>query len=221
MERIKTITSDQKYTLVREDYNAVADWYDRTYDATREFKEQLQDFVDTLPLKSKVLDVGAGTGKESTVIAEISNVTAFDISEVMLQKLKKAHPEITTVLGNMTNLPFSDNTFSGLWSCRSIIHIPYEDLDKTLREYHRVLQPYGSLGLLFLPSDDPSQDVEEQFLPQPEVKDDGITYYRNLYSSTVMSRLLRETGFFIRKEMDTRGMDNETLHYIRAAKINV
>ena len=174
MEIKKTVPPEAIYQLVREDYEAVAEWYDNKYDASREFAFQLHDFMNALPTNPKVLDIGAGTGKESLLLSKKSRVTAFDLSEAMLKRLKKLHPKIETKIGNMINLSFPENDFDGIWSCRSIIHIPYSDLERTLGGFNRVLKQGGTLGLIFLTPEEIGKEIVEEFLPETEAKIEGL-----------------------------------------------
>lgn len=210
------MSKQQKYDLVIKDYYAIANWYDGKYDASKEFKLQLQSFISSLPSNAKVLDVASGTGKESSVIAKHASVTALDISQEMLKKLSSRIHNITTIIGTMVDLPFEDKSFDAIWSSRGIIHIPREDIQKVIQEFKRVLKIGGLLGLIFLENTDEVEYIEE-FLPETEASNnEGLIYYRNLYSEKFIIDILKKEGCIIEKSEVCMDMDQEQNRYIQA-----
>lgn len=209
----------EKYRLIKDDYAAVADWYQKTYDATREMNDELKDFTADLKPRQTVLDAGCGPGKESIFMSENFVVTALDISPEMLEFVKNANPNIKTILGDLNKLEFEESSFDGIWTCRTIIHIPVEDLDNVFGEFARVLKKGGTLGMVTL---SPTQNVdhEEQFLPEEEGSDPTgkLVYYRNLYSTQLLTQKLETAGFKIITSHVKSDADSEPFVYIKAVK---
>lgn len=95
----------------------------------------------------KVLDAGAGTGRLSVKLAAAgAEVTALDISSDMLQKISQKNGEIETVLGNMEELPFEDNTFDFVFSSMAMVHL--KKVDQFLDECYRVVKDDGLVLVL-------------------------------------------------------------------------
>lgn len=95
----------------------------------------------------KVLDAGAGTGRLTGRLHEAgAQVTALDISPDMLSILSQKYPEIETVVGDMEDMPFKDETFDLVFSSMALVHL--KKLDPFLDEAYRVLKNEGKLILL-------------------------------------------------------------------------
>jgi len=101
-----------------------------------------------------VLEIGAGTGRiTQELLAQSRSVTAFDVSESMLTKLRerlKTHPNIhklTTVLGDARDVDLAASSADIVLCVNCISHIP--DFEKVYREAYRLLREKGNLILNF------------------------------------------------------------------------
>jgi ubiquinone/menaquinone biosynthesis C-methylase UbiE len=99
------------------------------------------------PETKRVLDLGAGTGRISLLMAkEGYDVTSFDQSDVMLktieEKSKEENLSLTLIKGDAFNLPFQDNTFDACVSLRVLWHLPHPE--KVISEVQRVLKKDGT-----------------------------------------------------------------------------
>ena len=107
--------------------------------------------VDALELKpgQRVLEVGAGTGRDSEIIAgRLGGTGALfcqDLAPAMLarnrQRLAAAGLQAELSLGNASYLPFPDHYFDGLYQFGGIGEFP--DIAGFLREAVRVVKPGG------------------------------------------------------------------------------
>jgi ubiquinone/menaquinone biosynthesis C-methylase UbiE len=100
----------------------------------------------------RILDVGAGAGqilghlvRESELDAEL---VGYDLSHQMLCRARTRlnSPRPSYVAGDMTHLPFADNTFDCITCGWVIEYLP--DPRPGLREFARVLRPNGRLLML-------------------------------------------------------------------------
>ena len=99
----------------------------------------------------KILDVGAGPGFISIILAEAGyNVTAFDFSESMIEEAKAnaldLADSIKFVQGNAMDLPFKDKTFDVVFSRNLTWNLP--DPGAAYNHWTRVLKD-GGLMLVF------------------------------------------------------------------------
>ena len=104
-----------------------------------------------------VLDVATGTGDFAILSAKMLNpsqLIGVDISEGMMEigrdKVRKERLEsvISMVKGDCMQLPFADNSFDAVTAAFGIRN--FEDLERGLREMHRVLKEGGHLSIVEL-----------------------------------------------------------------------
>lgn len=102
--------------------------------------------------KSKWLNLGAGDGRYNTIIlTKAHSVTAQDIDLGSLSKLWHNTPidlrgKLETIQSNIVNpLPFSNNSYDGIF-CSGLLHLfPKHILINILSEINRVLKNNGNL----------------------------------------------------------------------------
>ena len=91
-----------------------------------------------------VLDVAAGTGASSAVLARTgAKVTALDISPGMLAMGRQHHPGINYVVGDAGSMPFADATFDAVTVSFGLRNM--SDPQQVLTELTRVTKPGGRL----------------------------------------------------------------------------
>lgn len=144
--------------FARNYYKGIASTYDQNVDITftlyNENESEVRNYmIDLLELKPdfKVLEVSAGTGKDSELILNRLNsqgqLFCLDISPDMLLNAKKRlvnFPTYTEVVcGTACDLPFDDNSFDALYCFAGVGHFP--DLPKGLKEMARVVKPGGKV----------------------------------------------------------------------------
>ena len=127
-------------------YDQYAVYYDQKTAYLDSFEQnKLLPFLGNRNNK-KILEVGAGTGRLSSRLAEYGAlVTAFDISPEILKVLHKKNKNIATVIGDAESLPFPNNTFDIVTAAFLIVHL--KELKYFFNEAYRVLKPSGLLAL--------------------------------------------------------------------------
>lgn len=103
------------------------------------------------PAPSKILEVGAGTGVMSTLLAELGyTVTASDISKGMLDEARRKARDrrlaIAFEIADAEALPFGEKSFDAVFGRHILWTLPYPD--RALGEWCRVLKPGGRLVLV-------------------------------------------------------------------------
>ena len=94
----------------------------------------------------RLLDAGCGKGRYARVLLEQNpdaRLTGLDISERMLHSVP---PGIGKVSGILTELPFADAAFDGVYATESLEHAV--DIERAVAEMCRILRPGGKLAII-------------------------------------------------------------------------
>ena len=122
-----------------------------TYQAARpEYPPEIEQWLTTdlnVSAKSKVLDLGAGTGKFSArLLAVGARVLAVDAVPEMLAQLTATQPEVEARQGSAEELPLESASVDAV-VCAQAFH--WFASEQSLNEIRRVLKPKGHLGLVW------------------------------------------------------------------------
>ena len=178
--------------IVKSGYNKIADRYlaERGGDTKGTANVRLlNDFIDLLAPKSKVLDAGCGAGLPiAQMLAEHFDVIGVDFSREQVERAKKNVPNAHFTCQDMTELDFPDESLDGIVSYYAIIHIPREEHKGLFTNFHRMLRTSG-IALLCLGAENLANDIEEDFL--------GARMYWSHYDSETYLKMLKDSGFSI------------------------
>ncbi|MDG6110110.1 methyltransferase domain-containing protein [Dactylosporangium aurantiacum] len=109
------------------------------------------------PVDGPILDLAAGTGRWTAVLAEThgaDRVIALDLSAAMLRQVHAGLPDVATVRGSALNLPFRDASLGAVNIWNALQSLP--DQAAAIAEVGRCLRPGGTFTLMtFRPSTDP------------------------------------------------------------------
>ena len=106
------------------------------------------------PPGSRVLEAGCGTGCQTCIITSHSpdtEIISVDISKTSLAtaqaKLRNlGRPGHQFIMGDLTRLPFRENTFDHIFVCFVLEHLP--NPGKALRVLRDLLKPGGSITVI-------------------------------------------------------------------------
>jgi len=109
-------------------------------------------FIGNLSDTSSITDIGCGTGGQTIFLANNlkGHITAVDFLPEFIESLdrqvKREHltNRITTVVGGMANLDFSEQSLDLIWAEGSIYNIGYQ---KGLKEWRKFLKPGGYIAV--------------------------------------------------------------------------
>lgn len=108
--------------------------------------------IPDLPVRPDILDIGCGPGRQTLTLAEVTggNIIGFDFYPQFLAQLESSALErgldgrISTVQGDMNDLPFESGSFDLIWSEGAIYIMGFE---KGLREWRTYLRPEGAIAV--------------------------------------------------------------------------
>ena len=123
-------------------------------------------------------------------------------------------------VGNVTELPFEDESFATVYASHLIEHLGYqEELPKALAGIHRVLKPGGKL-MVSVPDLDtlaalfvsPTLDVNERFHVMRIMfggQTDEWDFHKVGFTLPIMSHFLAQAGFSEIRQTDGFGLFND------------
>jgi ubiquinone/menaquinone biosynthesis C-methylase UbiE len=108
----------------------------------------VQRILENYPIdmNTKILDVGCGTGNNTTLLYNITGaqVHGIDQSEGMIEKAKKKCEEIVYIMGNAVNLEeIGDEEYDVVFMTDVIHHI--KDIETMFKNIYRILRKNGAV----------------------------------------------------------------------------
>ena len=155
------MTDSPTLALTRRNYDAMAqryaDWVPAVFAEQTFDLAMLRAFAELVGGQGNpnTLDVGCGPGHVTDWLTRTGlPVRGIDLSPVMVDLARRAHPDLRFDEGSMLDLDVADASAGGVLAYFSIIHTPPADLPTALAEFARVLTPGGFLLLAFQTGDD-------------------------------------------------------------------
>ncbi len=111
-------------------------------------------FINNLSNKTKIADLGCGTGFQTMVLAENTEatITALDLYAGSIDKLnceagkRGLQIRVKGIVGSMDNLPFQNEEFDIIWSEGAIANIGFE---KGLNHWKNFLKKDGYIAVTY------------------------------------------------------------------------
>jgi len=91
-----------------------------------------------------ILEVGCNTGNQLSLLQSqrYKNLYGIEVYDPAVESAKKQTKNINIIQGSAFDLPFKDNYFDLVFTSGLLIHINPKDIEKTMREIHRVSKKY-------------------------------------------------------------------------------
>jgi ubiquinone/menaquinone biosynthesis C-methylase UbiE len=155
--------------------------------------KELTLITNALKPKSKVLDIGCGSGIPITQeLSKMLEVIGIDISEAMIKLAKHNVPSAEFLCQNVMSASLADNEFDGIVSFYALFHIPRDQHKALLTKIYRWLKPKGLLLFTIAHTDDGDGYIENNFFETEMYWSNfGPEYYR---------KTIESIGFEIRAE---------------------
>lgn len=174
------------------------------------YAELVRDELDSLPLDRAVLaafaehvrcagagpvaELGCGPGRVTAHLRDLGlDVFGVDLSPVMIELARTAHPDLRFEVGSMDALDMEDGELRGIVSWYSVIHAPPQDVRSYVDEFRRVLAPGGHLLLAFFESEgEPVTVFDHKVAAAYRWPIDDLTHLVAEAGFTEIGRMLRE-----------------------------
>lgn len=132
-------------------YNKNADeYFNKTINLNMSYEHNL--FLSTLPEKTppseiKILDVGAGSGRDSKIFKDLGyDVTALEPSPTLVEKIKQnVNCQILPI--TVQELDY-DYYFDAVYASASLLHLPKNEMPLALSKIKKSLKPDGVFFML-------------------------------------------------------------------------
>lgn len=184
MATINQIT--RKTQTVAETYNHIAHDFSNTR-TKYNIWNSVRKFIEELPSKSLVADIGCGNGKNMQLRTEELTYSGVDISEKMVNICQARG--FNVILGDILQIPFAGDTFDAVMSIAVIHHLEKRsDRVAAIRELVRITKPGGKI-LIYVWAFEQPVESKRKFTSQDEMvpfkNKDGSVYYRyyHLYTN--------------------------------------
>lgn len=103
-----------------------------------------------LPTEGKIVEAGCGLARFIAYLKDRGyDIEGIEISSQTVEQVKTIRPDLQIIVGDITHLPYADNSLSGMISLGVIEHFPAGP-ESPLREAYRTLKP-GSLAIITVP----------------------------------------------------------------------
>lgn len=150
--------------------------------------EEIDDFMEALPDKGRILDVGCAGGRDSEVFAKQGfDVVGIDLVEQFLEYARNRVPEGTFKKMDTNELEFENKSFVGIWADAVLIHQSREEAKEILEDFYQLLKAEGCVFIAVkrgkgggTREDDLAEGVERHY-----------TYFQK----DELEELLKELGF--------------------------
>ena len=132
---------------VYEVYDVIIDWFDKNRSKELTMEQFYLNLIQTyLKPKSKILDVGCGTGEPIArfLIEQGYKVTGIDASYKMIDLCKQRFPEERWLLADMRTIDLQEQ-FQAVIAWHSFFHLPHEDQRLTLKLLSSLVESKGLL----------------------------------------------------------------------------
>ncbi len=145
----------KKETIWEFDLNIIREYFsntDRQGPGSPEITLKALSFIEGLTEKSKIADIGCGTGSQTMVLGQNTScdIIGVDLCANYINQLnKKAQNQnlqdrVKGVVGNMENLPFQEAELDLIWSEGAIYNIGFE---RGLNEWRKFLKQGGYIAV--------------------------------------------------------------------------
>lgn len=102
---------------------------------------------------SLLLHAGSGGGLVDTEIRSCFSIIPMDISIYAIQRYRvQSGIGTVNVCADLTDLPFKSGKFDGVYNLGVMEHLSGHEIHRSLREFHRILKPDGTLILFWPPT---------------------------------------------------------------------
>ncbi len=170
--------NNENQTIHEFDMNVIYDYFsgmERQGPGSPEITIKALSFIDGLTEKSKIADIGCGTGGQTKTLAQntICEIIGVEVWSDFVNKFnqnfqkEKLQDRVKCIVGNMENLPFKEEELDLIWSEGAIYNIGFE---RGINEWRKFLKLGGYIA------------ITENTWFSEEQPDEIQSFWKNAYS---------------------------------------
>jgi SAM-dependent methyltransferase len=125
------------------------------------FARSVSYFIDRyFPPAGIFVEAGSGTAETSMRIDKRKGARTLVATDIVLPVLSQCHPNMDLcICADIFQLPFRADSLDGVWNVGVMEHFTRDEIDRSLRELHRVLKDDGRILLLWPGTDSIPQKI--------------------------------------------------------------
>jgi len=146
--------------------------------------EAIDALAQTLGIshQSTVLELGAGTGKLSRLLApRAGRYVAIEPVSAMRDQFRRTLPSVPLLTGIAEMLPLHSSKIDAVVAAQAF---HWFDIPRAMHEMHRVLRPGGAVGLLWNVRDESVDWIHQETLIMDRYDNRGPRYHRGAWRET-------------------------------------
>jgi SAM-dependent methyltransferase len=150
-----------------EAFDAIGKDYETAFAGLTAQREEIDWLIGQLPARSRVLDVGCGTGRPNAeMLAEAGHqVTGVDVSPGMIDIARAQVPAAHFEVADLRTLTYPAGHWDAVLAFFPLLQMTRAEIDAALAAFADWLAPGGYFVMATVPSDSEGRDYE--FMGQP------------------------------------------------------
>lgn len=179
-------------------YDNVADEWSDQHHTSGFWANELARFHELLP-SGRVIDIGAGGGRDAPGLAELGyEYTGTDVSDKLIRVAKRNNPNQVFLKQNIYELKF-DEKFDGFWCAAVLLHIPKTKIDLALQGIKRVLKP-EAVGFISIKEGGGQKMEKETWNDGSQHKRLFVYWSRDEFSGVLERNEFKQVDYFYRPD---------------------
>jgi ubiquinone/menaquinone biosynthesis C-methylase UbiE len=164
----------------------------------REFEAFCQQVVP----QGTILDAGCGGGRDCQIFVQRGfSVIGIDLSTGLLQIAEGFAPTCSFFQADIRDIPLSESSVDGVWSCASILHLERSQVPRALAEFNRVLRAGAPCCIIVKKG----KDIGEETIRESTTQ--GKPRFFTYFQEDEIRGLCLAAGFTILEERTTNERD--------------
>ena len=133
------------YDVTKQSYEKNSnDFVEQWKDTNKNDNGKIETFIELLPENAKILDIGAGFGKDVNCFCNSGfDCIGIDFCDEFINKSKELYTNVEIYKMSFLEIEFPENTFDALWSRGTLFHISKKDFCLVMKKLRVILKPGG------------------------------------------------------------------------------